>query len=268
MELDGKVALVTGAGLGIGKGIALRLAAAGAAVVVDDIDNDAGRQTVREIEGVGGRGAFIAGDVTDDSGVAQMVAFAGETFGGLDILVNNAGAYYDPPFFPQAKPTDWQGVLDIFLRAYMTVTQLSIDTMKSRGGGAIVNISSAAGVGFRADNEWPDYAAAKAAVIRLTTTLAPLKQSMNIRVNCICPGWVATENVRAYLATWSDERKRAQDVPAGGPDAMLQPGDIGDAVIQFVRDESLYGRIMLYYEPGKKRLIPTDLDLFEISEDI
>ena len=103
--------------------------------------------------------------------------------------------------------------------------------------------------------------------VRLTATLAPLKERMNIRVNCICPGWVATENVRAYLSTWSEERKQQQDVPAGGPDAMLQPTDIGDAVVQFVRDESRCGRILLYYEPGKKRLIPTDLDLFELGEE-
>jgi len=267
MQIEGKVALVTGAGYGIGRGIALQLAATGAQAVVNDVNDEHGHETVDMIESAGGKAAFVHADVTLDDEIRRMIAFAQETFGGLDILVNNAGSYYDPPFFPQAKPTDWQRILHIFLRTYMTSMQLGIEAMERRGGGAVVNIASSAGVGFRADNEWPDYAAAKAAVMRLTATLAPLKESMNVRVNCICPGWVATENVRAYLAIWSDERKRQQEVPSGGPDAMLQPADIGDAVVQLVRDESLVGRIMLYYEPGKKRLIPADLDLFELSEE-
>ena len=268
MEIRGKVAIVTGAGYGVGRGIARHLAEAGAFVVVNDVHDEHGQETVGIIEGVGGSAAFLNADVTVDEDASRMIAVAEEEFGGLDILVNNAGSYYDPPFFPEARPSDWQRTLDIFLRSYMTTTQLGVATMKRRGGGAIVNISSAARVGFGADNEWPDYAAAKAAVIRLTGTLAPLRESMNIRVNCICPGWVATENVRAYLAGWSEERKRQQDVPAGGPDAMLQPADIGDAVVHFVREEALSGRIMLYYEPGKRRLIPADLDLFELGEEV
>jgi NAD(P)-dependent dehydrogenase (short-subunit alcohol dehydrogenase family) len=268
VDILNKIALVTGAGYGIGRGIAAQLAAAGAQVVVNDIHDEHGRETVGMIESAGGMAAFVHADVTLDDEIQRMVAFAEETFGGLDMLVNNAGSYYDPPFFPAAEPADWQRILDIFLRAYMTSMQLGISAMKRRGGGAIVNIASSAGVGFRADNEWPDYAAAKAAVMRLTATLAPLKESMNVRVNCICPGWVATENVRAYLGSWSDERKRLQDVPAGGPDAMLQPTDIGDAVVQIARDDSVAGRIMLYHEPRKKRLIPTDLDLFELSEEV
>jgi NAD(P)-dependent dehydrogenase (short-subunit alcohol dehydrogenase family) len=268
VELGSKVALVTGAGYGIGRGIARRLAEAGACVVVNDVNDEHGRETVGIIESAGGTAAFIHADVTIDDEVRRTIAFAEKTFGGLDILVNNAGSYYDPPFFPQARPADWQRVLEIFLRAYMTSTQMAIEAMRRRGGGAIVNISSGAGVGFGADNEWPDYAAAKATVMRLTATLAPLKQSTNVRVNCICPGWVATENVRAYLATWSDERKQQQDVPAGGPDAMLQPADIGYAVVHFVREEALSGRIMLYYEPGKRRLIPADLDLFSLGEEV
>jgi NAD(P)-dependent dehydrogenase (short-subunit alcohol dehydrogenase family) len=265
MNVRDKVALVTGAGYGIGRGIALRLAAAGASVVVNDVQKEHGRETSSIIAEAGGKAAFVHADVTLDADIRRAIALAEETFGGLDILVNNAGSYYDPPFFPQAKSDDWQRILEIFLRAYMMSIPLGVQAMGRRGGGAIVSISSAAGVGFKPDNEWPDYAAAKAAVMRLTATLAPLKDSMNIRVNCICPGWVATENVRAYLSIWSDERKRQQDVPAGGPDVMLQPTDIGNAVVQLVRDDTLAGHIMLYYEPGKKRLVPQDLDLFALS---
>jgi NAD(P)-dependent dehydrogenase (short-subunit alcohol dehydrogenase family) len=264
MEPHGKVALVTGSGYGIGRGIALRLAAVGAHVVVNDVHDEHGRETVGMIEAAGGKAAFVHADVTSDEEIRRMIALADETFGGLDVLVNNAGTYYDPPFFPEATPADWQRILTVFLSSYMTAMQFSIDAMKSRGGGVVVNISSSAGVGFRADNDWPDYAAAKAAVMRLTATLAPLKESANVRINCICPGWVATENVRAFTDGLSQEERRGRDIPV----IMLTPEDIGDAALQLVQDDSLFGRIMLYYEPGRKRLIPTNLDLFELSEEV
>jgi NAD(P)-dependent dehydrogenase (short-subunit alcohol dehydrogenase family) len=264
MDIQGKVALVTGAGYGIGRGIALRLAAAGASVVANDIHDEHGRETVAMIESAGGKAAFAHADVTSDDEIARMIAFAEETFGGLNILVNNAGTYYNPPFFPEAKPVDWQLIVTIFLRSYMTAIQLGIEAMKDRGGGAIVNIASSAGVGFRADNDWPDYAAAKAAVMRLTATLAPLNDRMSIRANCICPGWVATENVRSLTSGLSTEEKRKRHIP----DSMLTPDHIGEAVLRLARDESLFGRILLYYEPGQCRLIPTDLDLFALSEEI
>src|SRR5262249_38053778 len=152
----------------------------------------------------------------------------------------------------------------IFLRAYMTSMQLAIDAMKHRGGGAIVNISSSAGVGFAPNNDWPDYAAAKSAVMRLTATLAPLQVGMKVRVNGICAGWSEAENVRKLTEGLSQEERSRRHIP----DAMLTPEDIGKAVVKLVRDDSLAGRIMLYDEPGKCRLIPVDLDLFELSEDV
>ena len=132
-----------------------------------------------------------------------------------------------------------------------------------RGGGTVVSISSSAGVGFK-PYDYTEYAAAKAGVMRMTASLGRLKEQMGISVNCICPGWVATEAVKKYLATASDDEKRA----AGVPDPMLTPQDIGEAVLHFVREGSLAGRIMLYHEPGKCRIIPSDLDLFELSEEV
>ncbi len=262
MDIQGKVALVTGAGYGIGRGIAKRLAAERALVIVDDIHGEHGPETVALIERAGGKAAYMQADVTRDDDVRRMIGFAEEKFGGLDVLVNNAGSYYDPPYYPEADPANWQAILDIFLRSYMSVMRHAMSAMRRRGG-VIVNISSAAGVGFRADSDWPDYAAAKAAVVRLTVTLAPLQEQLNIRVNCICPGWVATERVLEYLSRWTAKQKAAANVP----ERMLTPEDIGDAVVQCARDENLAGRVMLYYEPGKKRLIPTDLDLFALSEE-
>ena len=261
MEIAGKVALVTGSGYGIGRGIARSLAAAGASVVVDDVHVERGRETVRMIQVGGGRASFIEADVSVDDDVERMISFAQETFGGLDVLVNNAGIGMNG-VIPGTPPEVWSQVLRVFLRQYMLGTQLALSAMADRGG-AIVNIASSAGVGF-GSQAWPEYAAAKAGVVRFTACMAPLQESANVRVNCICPGWVATENVQASIHGLSVEEKRKRDIP----DPMLSPEDIGAAVVHFVRDEALFGRVMLYYEPGNCRIVPTDLDLFDLSEEV
>jgi NAD(P)-dependent dehydrogenase (short-subunit alcohol dehydrogenase family) len=261
MQPQGKVALVTGAGYGIGRGIARRLAQAGASIVVDDVEADHGRETVQMIVEAGGTGAFIDADVSVDDEVERMIAFARDRFGALDILVNHAGIGMNG-VIPGTPPEVWSEVLHVFLRQYMLGTQLALAAMADRGG-AIVNIASSAGIGF-GGQAWPEYAAAKAGVVRFTACMAPQKESTNVRVNCICPGWVATERVLASIDGLSTEQKRKRDIP----DPMLKPEDIGDAVVHFVRDDSLFGRVMLYYEPGKCRIVPTDLDLFELSDEV
>jgi NAD(P)-dependent dehydrogenase (short-subunit alcohol dehydrogenase family) len=261
MKIEGKVALVTGAGYGIGRGISRRLAEAGASVVVDDVHGHHGRETVQIIEAAGGTAAFVEADVTRDDEVERMIGFTKDSFGALDILVNNAGIGMNG-VIPGTPPEVWSQVLHVFLRQYMLGTQLALRAMADRGG-VIVNIASSAGIGF-GGQAWPEYAAAKAGVVRFTACMAPQKESANVRVNCICPGWVATENVKASIRGLSGEEERKRDIP----DPMLTPEDIGTAVIHFVQDDSLFGRVMLYYEPSKCRLIPAGLDLFELSEEV
>ncbi len=251
MDIEGKVALVTGSGSGIGRATALRLAREGAAVVVDDIDEAGGRETVRQIEAAGGHAAFTRADVASEAAVGAMVAFVEETFGGLDILVNNAGIVASPPF-PEAEPERWAPVLDVNLRGVILGTQYGIQAMRKRGGGVIVNISSGAGIGYGSHGS-PVYAASKAGVMRFSAALAPLKDGMNIRVNCICPGWVDTPMVQRTRAEMSPEEWQAI-----APAVMLQPEEIADAVVQFVRDETLAGRLMLCYEGETQRLMPIE----------
>lgn len=250
MDIRGKVALVTGAGSGIGRATALRLAAEGAAVVVDDIDEAGGRETVVLITTSGGRAAFVRGDVANEADVRAMIAFARETFGPLDILVNNAGVFIEPPFFPDADAARWGRVIDVYLRAVMLATQCAIEAMRERGG-AIVNISSGAGIGFRA--HWaPEYAAAKAGVVRLTAALAPLAETMGVRVNCICPGWVNTPASRRTIGAMTAQERKTL------PPVLVQPEEIADAVVAFIRDDSLAGRVMLAYEGEPRRLVPVE----------
>jgi len=264
VEIAGKVALITGSGTGIGRAIALRLAQEGAHVVVNDIDELHGAETVRMIEEAGGNAAFMRADVSRDDDVERMISFAKEAFGGLDILVNNAANEIAPPFYPYSSADSWRRTLDVCLYGTMSATQQAVKSMGERGGGAIVNLSSMAGVGFT-PHDSPEYAAAKAGIMRFTATLAPLKERSNIRVNCIAPNWVATEKVRSYVPQMTAPQRAGWWVPA--MDVMATPGDIADAVVQLVRDDSLYGRAMLYGERGKKWLVPVDLDLIDLSKE-
>jgi NAD(P)-dependent dehydrogenase (short-subunit alcohol dehydrogenase family) len=264
MEIRGKVTLVTGAGYGIGRGIARRLADEGALVVVNDIDEARGAETVSAIEEAGGKAAFVRADVSSGNDVRRMISFAKDTFGGLDILVNNAANEIQPPFYPIANADNWHRTLEVCLYGTMIATQFAIKSMSERSGGAIVNLSSMAGAGFT-PHDSPEYAAAKAGIMRLTATLAPLKERLNIRVNCIAPNWVATEKVRAFVPHLSDEQRAAWYCPS--LEDMAGPEDIADAVIHLIRDDSLAGRVMLYGERGRKWLVPIGLDLIDLSEE-
>ena len=252
MDIQGKIALVTGAGSGIGRATAVRLAAEGAAVVVDDIDEDGGRETVRLTEAASGRAAFVRADVALETSVRTMIEFAEETFGGLDILVNNAGVYISAPFFPEADVSRWSRVLDVYLRGVMLCTHYAARAMEQRGG-EIVNIASGAGVGYR-PHDAPEYAAAKAGVVRLTASLATLSERRNIRVNCICPGWVNTPASRRTLAQMPAGQWPAAEAPA----VMLEPEQIADATVRLIEDDSLAGRVMLCYEDQPRRLVPIE----------
>lgn len=247
MRINGKVGLVTGAGAGIGRAIALALGGEGSTVLVNDVDSRSGIRTVREIERVGGRSAFIRADVGKDVELRSIFQFARKTFGGVDILVNNAGFYMQPPFFPTAKPERWNRVIDVYLRSVMLATQLGIEEMKRRGSGAVVNVASMAGLGSSA-HDLPEYAASKAAVIRFTCCLAPLTKQLGIRVNCICPGWTATKAGLRSLANMKPKERAA--VPP-----LIKPEDIAEAVLRLIRNERLAGRVMLCDQGRRWRLL-------------
>lgn len=245
MNIGGSVAIVTGSAAGTGRAIALRLADDGAAVVVADVDPKGGKETVRSVEAGEGRAAFTRADVRVADDIEQMVVFAERTYGGLDILVNNAGDALEPAF-PDATPERWGATLDLNLRGPMLATQIALEAMCRRGGGAIVNIASVAGLGYRPHDN-PDYAAAKAGLIRLTATLTPLRERMNVRVNCVVPEWIATERAKEQISRMTPE-ERAQ-VPT-----LLQPEEVADAVVALIRDEDLAGRVMVMWCQEPPRL--------------
>ena len=239
MELNGLTALVTGGAAGIGAGIAERLAAEGMHVVIADLDERSG-SVMAERAG----GSFLRTDLANPADVRAAVDAAGP----VGVLVNNAGGI-EEPCFPAADPAKWEQTLDLNLRAVMLATQLVLAPMHERGGGAIINIASTAGLGT-ASHDSPEYAVAKAGVVRFTACLAPLRDTMAVRVNCICPGLVDTPASR---------RSRARMTPAelAALPPVLSPADIAAAAMEFLADDTLAGRIMLCRQGGEPpRLLP------------
>jgi NAD(P)-dependent dehydrogenase (short-subunit alcohol dehydrogenase family) len=247
VELDGKTAVVTGAALGTGRAIALRLAAEGAIVVVADRDAEHGRATVRAIEANRGRASFVNVDVTDDGDLRAMVAHAHEV-GGLQLLVNNAGGGgHVEPHFPDASPEQWGATLDLNLRGAMLATQLALEPMRAAGGGAVVNVASTAGLGL-APYQSPEYGAAKAGLIRFTSTLGPLHQRMNVRVNCVVPDWILTERAQEELAGMTPAQRANAPTP-------VPMAEVADAAIDLARDDSLAGRVVVLRGGEPRRLL-------------
>jgi 3-oxoacyl-[acyl-carrier protein] reductase len=237
VELGGRTALVTGAGAGIGRAVALALAREGATIVAVDLDEDAARETVE----LAGNGKAFRADVAKDDELRAAFAAAGP----LDVLVNNAGGV-SSPYFPDTPPERWSVVLDVNLRATMLGIQLALEAMRGRGG-AIVNVSSVAGVGS-GPHRAPEYAAAKAAVVRLTAALAPLA-GQGVRVNCICPDFVDTPAARESLAQATPEERAAAP--------PLVPAErVADAIVGLVQDESLVGRVLVCPARTEWRLLP------------
>lgn len=236
MEVGGKVAIVTGAGAGIGRAVATALAAEGAAVVVADVDHDEGRRTAEQL---GGR--FVHADVLVDDDLRALIA----TAEGLEILVNNAGGA-PGPYYPEAPIEHWSRTLDLNLRSTMVATQLAVEAMPA--GGAIVNVSSIAGYGLD-PHDAPEYAAAKAGIIRLTGALSPLAVTHGICVSCICPDWVETPAVHRSLASMS-EQERAQ-LPE-----LVSAEEIARLALDLIRDETSAGRVVIRPAGGSAFTLP------------
>jgi 3-oxoacyl-[acyl-carrier protein] reductase len=191
MRLNGRVAVVTGAGRGLGEAIARRFADEGAAVLINDMDATTAAATVAQIEQGGGRAAALVGSVTDEAVVQALMARAVEAFGGLDILVNNAGITRDK-LLKDMRVEDWDAVLDLNLRATFLCCKYATPRMVAEGWGRVINMSSRAHLGNKGQ---VNYSASKAGVIGLTRSLSMELGKFGVTANCIAPGIIATPGV-------------------------------------------------------------------------
>jgi NAD(P)-dependent dehydrogenase (short-subunit alcohol dehydrogenase family) len=233
VDVQGKAAIVTGGAAGIGQAIAKALAAAGAEVVLADVDDKAGQRTAEEL---GGR--FVHADALADDDLRALIAGVP----GLAILVNNAGGAPEP-YYPEAAIEHWSRTLDLNLRSAMVATQLALEKMTA--GGAIVNVSSIAGYGLN-QHDAPEYAVAKAGMMRLAGALG---ETRGVRVSCVCPDWVDTPAVRRSLASMTEEERA--EVPE-----LVSADEIGWLVLDLIRDESSAGRVVVRPAGGETFAVP------------
>ncbi len=181
----------------------------------------------------------------------DLIDFAVRELGGVDILVNNASPAYHP-----SEPLDWWfEPVEIDLIGAMAAMKFAIPIMRERGGGAIINIGSTSAMGHgRKHSKSPAYDVAKAGLARLTTTLAWLRETDNIRVNCLVPDWLAVPEVLEYWNALTPAERRAQDVP----EVLTTLDEVADAMLELVTNEALAGRIMIWWSGQPRQLIAAD----------
>ncbi|HUR29152.1 MAG TPA: glucose 1-dehydrogenase [Planctomycetota bacterium] len=215
MRLENKVALITGAGGGIGGESAMLFAAEGAAVAVVDVNRASAAETVRRVEASGGRAIAVEADVSKDADCARMVAETERAFGKLDVLFNNAGIMDSAD--DDAVKTDeavWERTLAINLKGVYLGCKHGIPALRRAGGGAIVNTASFVAF-LGAATPQLAYTASKGGVLAMTRELAVIHARENIRVNALCPGPLKTELLMKFLDTEAKRRRRLVHIPVG-----------------------------------------------------
>jgi 3-oxoacyl-[acyl-carrier protein] reductase len=234
MRLAGKAAIVTGAGSGFGAATARLFAEAGASVVVADIDGAAARHLAAEI---GGDAVAVACDVTRDDDTRRMIATAVDTFGGLDVLVNNAGVSHWNQPLTEVTEADFDRVYAVNVKALFWAAKHAVPVLSARGGGAIVNIASTAGVRPRPGLCW--YNGSKGACITITKSMAVELAPQKIRVNALCPVAGETPLLGHFMGGDTPENRArfVATIPLG---RLSAPLDIAQAALWLASDEAAF----------------------------
>jgi 3-oxoacyl-[acyl-carrier protein] reductase len=232
VDLSGKTAIVTGASRGIGKAISLALAASGAKVACVARSADKLKETADEIAAAGGTAEVHPCDVTDSDSVTKLIEGLAEKWGQVDVVVNNAGITQDT-LIPRMTDEQWDSVIATNLRSVFLFTRVASQVMMRKRSGRIINISSVSGL--MGNPGQANYSASKAGIIGFTRTVARELAGRKITVNCICPGFVASEMTAAMGATLDDMIK--ERIPAK---RLGEAHEIADAVLYLASDSAAY----------------------------
>ena len=241
MRLAGKIAIITGASSGFGRATAVRFAEEGARLVLGDLDEDGGRETVALIERTEGAAEFVLGDIATEAGAAALVERARATFGTVDILVNNAGISQ-----PEMKDTwnaseeSWDRVIRINLKSVYLCSRATIPILLEKGSGSIVNVASIAAT--RAVGG-ASYAAAKGGILSYTRLVSRELAARGVRINCVSPGYMRTPmstGERLGLSV-AEQEERLEKLTRRVPMRRSgSPTDIADAIVYLSSDEAGY----------------------------
>jgi NAD(P)-dependent dehydrogenase (short-subunit alcohol dehydrogenase family) len=238
MLLNSKIALVTGAGSGIGAAIARRFAESGAFVYVVDIDESKGRQTADALTKDGLKAAFSRLDVSDEKACAALAEHVLKESGRLDILVNNAGIGHVGTIL-QTTAADMDRMYAVNVRGVFNLSRAFIGSMIEQGSGSIINMASIGGIVGITDRA--AYTTTKFAVVGLTKAMALDHAKSGVRVNCICPARVETPFVKARIAEYPDPEKAYHDMSMSQPvGRMATPEEIAGAALYLAQDDSAF----------------------------
>lgn len=237
MRLRDKVALITGAGSGIGMEAAFLFSIEGAGIVAVDVNDDAGKETVKQIESKGGKAIYVHADVSKGEDCNKMVAAAEQTFGKLNILFNNAGIMDSND--DNAMTTEeavWEKTMAINLKGVFLGCKYGIPALKRAGGGSIINTASFVAV-LGAATPQLAYTASKGGVLAMTRELAVIHAREGIRVNALCPGPLRTELLMKFLNTEQKKQRRLVHIPMG---RFGEAREIAKAALFLASDDSSY----------------------------
>ena len=235
VRFTGQIAIVTGAGRGMGRAVAMGLAAEGAHVVVAEVDRDAAAETVAEIQGAKGRAMSIVADVSKVEDVRRLFKEAVEAFGGVDILVNNAGIGIPKPLLDYTE-ADWDRQLGVNLKGMFFATQEAARVMIPKGRGKIVNFASTAAFVSSSTPETA-YDISKGGVRQLTISVAAELAPHHINVNAVAPGTIMTELTLKVLDTEEKMARASAKIPMG---RLGKPEDMVGPVLFLCSDEADY----------------------------